>query len=185
MQHEMLQFLPDFRSGSVVGLQHVSVGCYGFGVMRLRPLNVAALFHQMANLVWWNGQFALRANIDCWQGQRVVATPHTFTRFGFPSLWYCHDMNLRGILTAAFVTLFHHNRARLMTLEYLISCGGSHESVEEVKSYLLASSSASLFMNFSDRFVSALRISSGSPNLTVDLIDFSFHLGCGVFDTHG
>lgn len=68
----------------------------GFRIMRLRPLNIAALLYQMADLVRGDRQFALGANVDGGHRQRVVASPRPFTRFGFTSLWYSHDPILRA-----------------------------------------------------------------------------------------
>jgi len=46
--------------------------------MRLAALNVAALTDQLAHLMRRDGQFALRADIQGWGDQEIVAPSHPF-----------------------------------------------------------------------------------------------------------
>ena len=116
----------------------------GFRIMRLRPLNIAALLYQMADLVRGDRQFALGANVDGGHRQRVVASPRPFTRFGFTSLWYSHDPILRASCPPQSLMLFA--RQSVVTYPkraaaYTILCG-------KRKAYLFSSSSASADSEF-------------------------------------
>jgi len=59
--------------------------------MRLAALNVATFRDQFAHLVGWDGLFALRADIKSRCRQRVVAPPHSLSRWGLPPFGNCHD----------------------------------------------------------------------------------------------
>src|SRR4051812_1444270 len=61
---------------------------FGHGVVRLAPLDVAALLDQVADLVGRDRELTLRADVQGDGDQRVVAPPHSLFGFGSSSLWY-------------------------------------------------------------------------------------------------
>jgi hypothetical protein len=63
----------------------------GHRIMRLGTLDVAAFLDQVADLVRWDRQLALRTGVQGGGDQEVVSSPIPFGRFGLPSLRYGHD----------------------------------------------------------------------------------------------
>ena len=59
--------------------------------MHLAPLNVAALFDQVADLVRRDRELALGTDIQSGRDQEVVAPSVSLRRLGFASFRYGHD----------------------------------------------------------------------------------------------
>jgi hypothetical protein len=64
---------------------------FGRRVMRLAPLHVAALLHQVAYFVRWHSELALGADVEGRSDQKVVAPSLALGGYRFSSLRYSHD----------------------------------------------------------------------------------------------